>query len=227
MGDRPDQVPRGKGTAPEEAHFYFSLDRFNAFSDAVFAIAITLLVLDLPVPPENVTTLPALLKTWPEFLGYIISFAFIGSIWLTHSALTRAMKRGDTVVYGMNLLVLLFVAVLPFSTRVMVTGLDAPALLFAVLLYGLNVLLASLTLSLLMSYVARDPALLVDDIADEETLRRLYRRRWSAIGMNVFALATALVAPRVAVGLYMIMTVLLLGLPLVGMRRRWRRSGAA
>jgi hypothetical protein len=65
----------------------------------------------------------------------------------------------------------------------------------------------------------------VDEIADE-SLRRLYRQRWAAIGVNIFALAMALVAPRVAVGLYLITTVLLLGLPLVHLHRRWRRSRA-
>jgi uncharacterized membrane protein len=84
------------------------------------------------------------------------------------------MKRGDALAYGMNLLVLLFVGVLPFSTSVMVTHLVAPDVEIAVLLYGLNVLIASLMLSLLMFYVARESALLVDDIA-EESLRRLYR----------------------------------------------------
>jgi uncharacterized membrane protein len=130
---------------------------------------------------------PGLLKAWPEFLGYLISFAFIGSIWLTHSALTSAMKRGDAAVFSMNLLVLLFTTVLPFSTSVMVTHLAAPDVGVPVLLYGLNLLLASLTLSFLMFYVVRDSALLVDEI-DDENLRRLYRRRWTAIAMNVVAL---------------------------------------
>lgn len=230
MGDEPDQLHRGNETAPETvpegAHLFYSLDRFNAFSDGVFAIAITLLVLDLTVPPENAPTLPALLKAWPEFLGYLISFTFIGSIWITHTALTRAMKRADAVVHSMNLLVLLFVALLPFSTSVMVTDLDAPDLLVAVVLYGLDFLLASLALNLLMSYVARQSALLVDGVAEKERLRLLYRRRWAPIGITVLALVTALVAPRVAVGLYMITTALLLGLPLVVLRRRWRQSGA-
>lgn len=227
MSDRSEQVHRGKETAPEGARYFYSLDRFNAFSDGVFAIAITLLVLDLPVPPENAPTLPALLTAWPEFLGYCVSFAFIGSIWLTHSALTRAMKRADAVVHSMNLLVLLFVALLPFSTKIVVADLDAPDLQVAVLLYGLDFLLASLVLSLLMSYVVRDTALLVDNITHEEALGLLYRWRWAPIGLTVLALATAFVAPRVAVGLYIITTALLLVLPLVVMRWPRRRSGAA
>ena len=87
-----------------EAGFYPALDRFSAFSDGVFAIAITLLVLELPVPPAGIPLGPALLEAWPDFLGYIMSFAFIGGIWLTHSWLTRLMKRGDTVANGVNLI---------------------------------------------------------------------------------------------------------------------------
>jgi uncharacterized membrane protein len=133
------------------------------------------------------------------------------------------MKRGDKLASAMNLLVLSFVAVLPFSTSVMVTHPDASDIEVAVMLYGLNVLVASLMLSLLILYVSRESALLVDDIAGER-LRRQYRRRWPAIGLNVFALVIALVVPLIAVGLYLITTVLLLALPLVSLWRRWRRS---
>jgi len=223
VGDRPEQVPQDRGTKPKEEQRFSSLDRFNAFSDGVFAIAITLLVLELPVPPANAPIVPALIDTWHDFLGYLISVAFIGSIWHTHSDLTRLMKRADKLASAMNLLVLTFVAVLPFSTSVMVTHLDASDIEVAVILYGLNVLVASLILSLLILYVSRETALLVDDIAGER-LRRLYRRRWSAIVLNGFALAIALVVPLIAVALYLITTGLLLALPLVSLRRRWRRS---
>ncbi len=64
---------------------YQPLDRFNAFSDGVFAIVITLLVLELPVPPEGAPVLPALAESWSDFLGYAISFAFVGGIWLSHA----------------------------------------------------------------------------------------------------------------------------------------------
>ena len=84
-------------------------------------------------------------------------------------------------------------------------------------------LVASIMLSLLTLYVSRETALLVNDNAGER-LRRLYRRRWSAIGLNVFAVAIALVVPLIAVAFYLITTVLLMALPLVSLRRRWRRS---
>lgn len=204
---------------------YLPLDRFIAFSDGVFAIAITLLVLELSVPPPDVPVLPALLEHWQEFLGYLISFTFIGGIWIAHSGVTKLMKRGDVVAYGINLLVLLLVGVLPFTTNLMVTHLDGSEIGVAVLLYGINVLLTSLTLSFLMFYIAREPTLLVDDYADE-TLRRIIRDRWIAIGVAVFAVGVALVAPRVAVGLYVLETVILLLLPLVNMRRHWHQRTA-
>jgi uncharacterized membrane protein len=73
----------------EAAAGFFPLDRFNAFSDGVFAIVITLLVIELPVPPEGAPVLSALAASWPDFLGYAISFAFVGGIWLSHAGLTK------------------------------------------------------------------------------------------------------------------------------------------
>ena len=199
------------------------LDRFNAFSDGVFAIAITLLVLELPIPEANVSLVPALLEEWPAFLGYFISFAFIGGVWVAHSRLTKLMKACDTASYGMNLLLLLFVALLPFSTSVMVTHLAGADVGVAVLVYGINVLLASVTLSLLMLYVSKEPILLIDDVADDQ-LTDINRERMVSIGVNAFALFLAFVLPLVAVGLYLIQTLLLLVTPLIGLRRHHRSS---
>ncbi len=197
------------------------LDRFNAFSDGVLAIVITLLVLELPVPPVDAPILKTLAEDWPDFLGYFISFAFIGGVWIAHSRLTRVMKTADTAAYGTNLLMLLFVGMLPFATNVMVTHLSQPDVKAAVVIYGLNVLLASVTLSLLMIYVAGEPRLLVDDVADD-LLRVITRQRWVSIGVNFIALFVAIVAPMVAVGLYLIQTLLLLLGPLFGLRLRRR-----
>ena len=200
------------------------LDRFNAFSDGVFAIAITLLVLEIAIPHVGVRVLPALREQWPEFLGYFISFAFIGGIWIEHSGLTKYLKHGDSESFAMNLLLLLFVGLLPFSTALMVTHLTGADAKFTVALYGVNLLLASLVLSLLILYVAQEPSLLVDDI-DEGTLARVTRRRWTALGINVLAIAVTLVAPKVGVGLYLVETALLLIIPFLGLRRhRHERS---
>lgn len=203
--------------------FLPTLDRFNAFSDGVFAIAITLLVLELPVPPEGEAVWGSLKGDWHEFLGYLISFAFIGSIWLTHSELTKVMKRGDRVVFGLNLILLLFVALLPFSTSLMVTHLHGTDVLAGVLVYGTNVLLSSITLSLMIYYVSKDPELVNEDV-EEDRLRGFFQRRWIFIGVNVLALAVAFVAPLVSIGLYLVMTAMMLVLPFLGLHRHLRRT---
>jgi len=195
------------------------LDRFNAFTDGVFAIAITLLVLELTVPSADAPLLPALAEQWQEFLGYLISFVFIGGIWVSHAGMTRLMRQADGVSYGIDLLMLLFVGVLPFSTNLMVTHLSGPDVEAAVVIYGVNVLLASLTLSLLMFYIASERSLVVDGVADE-TLDAKVRQRWVVIALNVVAIAVAVVLPLAAVGLYLIITVLALALPLMQLRRR-------
>jgi uncharacterized membrane protein len=199
------------------------LDRLNAFSDGVFAIAITLLVLELSVPVGSGRLLPDLVEQWPEFLGYLISFAFIGGIWMSHARMSSLMKRGDTLVFALNTLVLLFVAVLPFTTNLMVSNLGGPDVAAAVIVYGTNVLLASVLLSLLMLYLVRERTMLIDDVADQ-TLASIVRQRWLAIAINVLALACAFVAPALAVGLYVVVTVLLLIAPIVLLRRTRGRS---
>lgn len=194
------------------------LDRLNAFSDGVYAIAITLLVLELTVPEGKARIFTALGDQWQEFLGYFISFGFIGGSWVTHARMTRVMQRADGTVGGLNLLVLLFVAILPFTTSLMVVNLDGDAVAGAVIVYGANVLIASLALSALLLYIRRDPWLLIGNLADD-VLAAMVRARWIAIGITVLALAVALVAPMAAVALYLLVTLLVLLLPLVGLRR--------
>ncbi len=193
------------------------LDRFDAFSDGVFAIAITLLVIDLTVP-TGPDLLASLVEAWPEFLGYLMSFAFIGMSWLTHARTTRLMQGSDTLAAGLNLLALLFIALLPFSTSLMVSNIGGPDTGVAVLVYGLNVLIASVMLTLLMAYLVRQRSLLGGEIADA-TLAALTRQRRISNGVWLIAVVVALVAPPVAVGLYVLATVLLLALPFLRVRR--------
>ena len=195
------------------------LDRFNAFTDGVFAIAITLLVLELSVPAVGGRLVPALAEQWQEFLGYLISFVFIGGIWVSHAGMTKLMRHADTLAYGIDLLMLLFVGLLPFSTNLLVTHLSGPDVEAAVIIYGVNVLLASVCLSLLMFYIASERSLVIDGVADE-TLDAKVRQRWILIAMNLAAIALAVVSPIAAVGVYLVMTFLALALPLIHLHQR-------
>src|SRR5437763_11934927 len=82
--------------------------RMEAFSDGVFAIAITLLVLDLALKPPG-SALHQFLEGWPSYVAYFVSFLTIGSAWIEHNALTERLARVDTVVLRLNLLVFLTV----------------------------------------------------------------------------------------------------------------------
>ncbi len=224
MSDELQQTSEADNAAEQERRS-LPLDRFNAFSDGVFAIAITLLVLEITVPQEGIPLLPALREQWPEFLGYYISFAFIGGIWITHSGVTKYMRSGDSVAYTLNLVLLLLVGLLPFATSLMVTHLTGADAGLATVVYGLDLLLASLVLSLLILYLADEPALLVDNIA-EGTLKHVTRQRWASIGLNVVAIAVAFVAPQAAVALYLVVSTALLIIPLLGLRRHRQQRRA-
>ena len=93
-----------------------SSSRMEAFSDGVFSIAATLLVLDLALHPPG-TPLEQVLHAWPAYLGYLVSFLTIGAAWLVHSAMTDRLTRADSLLMRINLLLLLVIAFLPFPTK--------------------------------------------------------------------------------------------------------------
>lgn len=96
-----------------------STSRLEAFSDGVFAIAATLLVLELHVPPVGSGQLFALLVAqWPSYAAYAVSFLTIGIIWVNHHAMFALVRRVDRPLLFLNLLLLLVIAVIPFPTAV-------------------------------------------------------------------------------------------------------------
>ena len=92
--------------------------RLEAFSDGVFAVAITLLALDLTVagPAGHGPLADQLHEKWPAFLAYLISFFMIGIVWVNHHALVRSIIKVDRRLLFLNLVLLLFVVLIPFAT---------------------------------------------------------------------------------------------------------------
>jgi len=127
------------GDTPRGRRF-LGTDRLAAFSDGVFSIAATLLVLDIAVHPPG-TPLQQVLHAWPDYLAYVVSFLTIGAAWLVHTALTGRLARSDPIFLELNLLVLLVVAFLPFPTRLVTDALhNTGAERVAVTVYGLTLL---------------------------------------------------------------------------------------
>jgi TMEM175 potassium channel family protein len=91
--------------------------RLEAFSDGVFAVAITLLALNLTVPGQgHGALLDQLNEKWPAFLAYLISFFMIGIVWVNHHVLVRSITKVDRTLLFLNLVLLLFVVLIPFAT---------------------------------------------------------------------------------------------------------------
>lgn len=171
-------------------------ERIGAFSDGVFAIAVTLLVLELKVPEHVppgglVHLLPELL---PKYVGHVISFAVLGVYWVGHHNMFLHIKRHDRVLLWLNILFLLFVASMPFLTSMLALhGEDQ----FAVVAYAGNLALAGFALDLIWTY-ATHRRRLVEPGMDPKLVALVHRRvlvapaiYLLAIGLSFFSLLVA------------------------------------
>ena len=127
-----------------------SVERMSFFSDAVFAIAMTLLIIEIHAPavaPDHLTR--ALLDLLPEYLTFLLSFVVVGLVWLSHHRKVSALIHYDQNVLRLNLLMLLFVASIPLPTAILARyGDETPA----VVLYAATVGATGFTLSALWVY---------------------------------------------------------------------------
>jgi len=204
--------------------------RLEAFSDGVFAIAITLLVLEIAVPIHaGDRLLSELVHERPIYLAYFVAFMTIGIIWIDHSALTDALDHVDAGFQRLNLLLLLLVGFLPFPARVMEEYLsplhgEHGGQHVAVAFFGIVLILLVLMLIVLGRYAERE-GLFGDDVADERVEERRVRYQL-APALIFYAVATGvgLIVPYAGVVLYVAIGVFLL-LPIRTVRRRLRRGG--
>ena len=93
--------------------------RLVAFSDGVFAITVTLLVLEIRPPEDDEALLHGLLELWPSYLAYAVTFLFIGQVWANHHVMFDHIRLADRGVLLLNTLLLMVVAFLPFATSVL------------------------------------------------------------------------------------------------------------
>jgi uncharacterized membrane protein len=159
------------------------LDRIVFFSDAVFAIAITLLVLDIHVPeiPERLVDeqLPGrLLALWPKYLSYVLSFVVILMYWMAHHITFRAIKRYDRTLIWLNSLFLMCIAFLPFPTSLLGEYGDNQ---LAVAIYAASVAVARLLLTAVWWYASSGHRL-IDESFPESTIR-IYLVRGLAVAL--------------------------------------------
>jgi uncharacterized membrane protein len=169
-----------------------STNRLEAFSDGVFAIAITLLVLDIHVPaPEDGSLGHALLAQWPSYAAYVVSFLTIGIIWMNHHAAFSRLRAADHSILIWNLLLLLSVGILPFTTSLMATYLkEGSGEGLAAAIYGASFLAMGAVFVLTNRQILfRRPELLREPIPPAVARRTL---RFAALGQVPYALSVLL-----------------------------------
>jgi uncharacterized membrane protein len=172
-----------------------STTRLEAFSDAVIAVAITLLVLNLVVPdPARTNDLAnALGHRWPGYAAYAISFLTIGIIWVNHHAMIGRLREADHTILLLNLVLLMTIGVLPFATDLMATYLRAShGDHLAAAVYGGSFLVMGIAFASLNRHILFDKSHLLETSLPPERRRVILAR--SVSGLVPYAIAVA-VAP--------------------------------
>jgi uncharacterized membrane protein len=149
------RAPGGKAGA-DSPSVHRDTGRLVAFSDAVFAITVTLLVLAIRPPTDYRNLLHGLLALWPSYLAYGVTFLFIGQVWANHHVMFDHIRAADRVVLLLNTLLLMAVAFLPFATSVLAGALrSGHGQRTAVVFYGIAFALAALTFNAVWQYACR------------------------------------------------------------------------
>jgi uncharacterized membrane protein len=166
-----------------------STTRLAAFSDGVFAIAITLLVLELDVPQHAGKGLAhELANQWPSYLAYAVSFLVIGIIWMNHHAVIDHLRQADRTLMALNLFLLFWIGLMPWPTRLvaeyMRDGGDPERV--AALVYAGTMTMMGVAFGLMWRYAAGDRRLLAVDLSDDEIRQRT--RRFT-IGTPIYGLS--------------------------------------
>ena len=172
----------------------------EAFSDGVFSIASTLLVLEIALRPPG-TPLEQVLHAWPAYLAYLVSFLTIGGAWLGHSAITDRLTRADSLLLRVNLLLLLVVAFLPFPTKLVAEALHEPdAERVFVTMYGLTLIAIRMLGFALDEYALREHLYTEERDTEEGEIER--RKFLPVVIGYVIAIFVGLVIPGLAIGFY-------------------------
>jgi uncharacterized membrane protein len=206
----------------------YRMNRLEAFSDGVFAIAITLLVLEIAVPAGSEDDLlGAIVGEWPSYLAYLVSFATIGAVWVAHSVITEHVESADPPFLRINLLLLFFVSFLPFPTRLLAEYLGhdgaEEAVRVAVTFYGVTLLLTSVTASALWGWARHTH--LIHESARDADVRYLTHRLTPGLAGYVAIIIVGVFQPIVAVLGYLVIALFFL-VPVRELRAS-RRAGTS
>jgi uncharacterized membrane protein len=192
--------------------------RLETFSDGVFAIAITLLVLEIRVPESGADAHAlgaSLASLWPSYVGYAISFATIGIMWVNHHAMFRYIARTDRWFLLANVFFLMCVSFLPFPTGVLAEHLaEADGRETAALFYGGTLMLTAIAFNVVW-WAAAYRGRLLGAALDHEGVRTISKRYRAGPPGYLVATLLALVSVPTSLAVHVILA-LLFALPETG-----------
>lgn len=185
--------------------------RIELFSDAVIAIVITLLVIEIHRPEAAPGDLGReLLRAWPSYLAYALAFLYVGVIWLNHHGLFRHVRRVSPTLNWINLGILGTTALIPFPTGVLAEAFQSGDLAdqrAAVALYALVAGLMSAAWLPMFPYLARHPELLKTEAQAAGFAGQLHRPLVGVVSYALAALLGWFVHPLIAVAVFAFMVV--------------------
>jgi len=191
----------GRSASPS-ADAQFTPERMNALSDGVFAIVLTLLVLELRLPETDESILVLLQDDWRVFAAWLISFLMLARFWLAHHAITAGLRQCHTMTLALNFAVLGSVTLVPFSADVL--GVERISEPWSTVVFAVNIGLVSLSLGLLAWHTARKPHL---RDPGRPVTALVHSQRHHLYVLPLIALASSLLAfahPAMAIGILMV-----------------------
>src|SRR5438105_5012806 len=181
-------------------------NRVEAFSDGVFAIAITLLILTISVPSHGEHLGHELLRLWPSYLAYAVSFLTVGIMWVNHHAIFRHFARVDRPLLLLNILLLMLIAFVPFPTRVAAEFIrSGENRREAALLYGITMTITAVCFFAVWMYGSRRLLLPGTDMREVTGITRSYlpgAPMYGSATLIAFASGTASLALFAAIALF-------------------------
>lgn len=194
------------------------VDRLLTFSDGVFAIAVTLLVLDLQQPIVSHGLWHAVLGEWPEYLSYMLSFVIIGIVWAQHHLMFQYIRRTDHLFILINVIFLMWVAVVPFPTAILARYLENPSeRQTAIAIYTGVFVVGGLQVNLKWLYAIHRNRLLGDGV-DRTAIKTLTRSYPAGPILYLVAFVLSFVSPQISVALIILINLFYAASPLLD---RW------
>ncbi len=185
------------------------LDRIVNFSDAIFAIAITILVLDIRLPdnpPGSVSEeiLGRILELGPKFLSYVISFLVIAIYWQAHHRVFRPIRSYDNTLLWLNFLFLMAISFLPFPTSLLGEYSEEQ---LSVVIYASNAAIASLLLVSISWYATSEHRLVAPNSVDDEAERKQRVQGLAVPVVFVLSIGISFFSPRAAMYSWLLLSV--------------------